>query len=682
MSSPHTAFIQSVRAVTLGEPVTWHGLTVYPLLASEPRQTEYDMFGFASDAGGFMLTEVSEGGVVGQLRAENQRARPVLLLDGEEVTGAKQNRIINLTILVPPRTKLDIPVSCVEQGRWSLKSKAFSEAGRTMFARGRARKMRDVTSSMRTRGRADADQGAVWDAVASELREASAVSDTGAMSALYEQNDVESFVAAFEPLPLQVGAVFGVNGCVAGAELFDSQQAYAASAAKIVRSYGIELRGAQSAAPVTEHAVAEFIDALCTVPPTEHATTGAGVQLRFEDAALIGAALVHDDRVIHLTAFRQDDGGSGSPNGSPGGSRARAMIRAGAMRCSDSGIFDRRPSPPACDAGTLRDRVAGMLLGLAVGDALGNTSEGMTPSHRRAAYGEIRDYLPNRRAGGRAVGLPSDDTQLAFWTLRRLLQDGGLRPERVAREFCSHRIFGIGPSTRRFISMHKDQGRPWYESGQRSAGNGALMRIAPVLLPHLRSPSPALWDDAAIAAMITHNDPAAIASCVALVDVLWQSLDLSAPPEPGWWLHTFLSTMAELEGSAQAYRPRAPNLPGETSVASFTGRHVSHALEHDIEAVVACDSWYSGGYLLETVPCVLYILERHAHEPEEAIIRAVNDTKDNDTVAAIVGAVVGALHGRSALPRRWLEGLAGRTSGADDGEVFRLVDAACEVWVR
>ena len=65
-----------------------------------------------------------------------------------------------------------------------------------------------------------------------------------------------------------------------------------------------------------------------------------------------------------------------------------------------------------------------MLLGLAIGDALGNTSEGLNPRDRGRQHGEIRDYLPNRYADGRAVGLPSDDTQLAFRMLECLLADG------------------------------------------------------------------------------------------------------------------------------------------------------------------------------------------------------------------------------------------------------------------
>ncbi len=87
---------------------------------------------------------------------------------------------------------------------------------------------------------------------------------------------------------------------------------------------------------------------------------------------------------------------------------------------------------------------------------------------------------------------------------------------------------------------------------------------------------------------------------------------------------------------------------------------------------------------METLPCALYILMHHGHEPEEAIVRAVNDTKDNDTVAAIVGAAVGALHGAKALPERWRANLTGRTlaggkregEDVDDRRIFELIDQA------
>ena len=131
-----------------------------------------------------------------------------------------------------------------------------------------------------------------------------------------------------------------------------------------------------------------------------------------------------------------------------------------------------------------------------------------------------------------------------------------------------------------------------------------------------------------------------------------------------------------LEG-VRHYRPRdlaADDFEG--SIHQFVERYVSAAYRDGVSTVDACNKWYSGAYLLETVPCVLYILMRHGHDPEEAIVRAVNDTKDNDTIAAIVGAAVGALHGRSHVPDRWIANLSGRTTGEDDGRVFELIAQA------
>ncbi len=103
---------------------------------------------------------------------------------------------------------------------------------------------------------------------------------------------------------------------------------------------------------------------------------------------------------------------------------------------------------------------------------------------------------------------------------------------------------------------------------------------------------------------------------------------------------------------------------------------LGEAARHDWSTREACDAWSSGAYLLETVPSALWILARHAHDPEEAIVRAVNDTHDNDTIATLVGAAVGALHGKDGLPVTWQHGLLGRTTADDNGRVFRLIEEA------
>jgi ADP-ribosylglycohydrolase len=270
---------------------------------------------------------------------------------------------------------------------------------------------------------------------------------------------------------------------------------------------------------------------------------------------------------------------------------------------------------------------------------------------------------------------------MAFWTLEQLNADGGLVPERLARRLSCQPIFGIGSSVREFVHRFTEEKEPWQSAGMPSAGNGALMRIAPVLLPHLRDGSPNLWADAAIAAMITHNDRSSTAACLAFVSMLWSLLAMSRTPDPEWWVDEFVRLAMPLEGESRL-KPRFGRHVGryEGPLSRFVQEVVTEALSANHSAVDACAEWGSGAYLLETMPSILYILARWADSPRDALIRAVNDTKDNDTIACIVGAAVGALHGKEALPEEWVEGLLGRTAESDDGRVFELITEARALW--
>ena len=357
------------------------------------------------------------------------------------------------------------------------------------------------------------------------------------------------------------------------------------------------------------------------------------------------------------------------------------LLAKGVIDVKRGGLFDDAPAPPG--PGFSWDKVEGMMLALAIGDSLGITTEGQLPAERRRAHGEIRDYLPNRHvksAPGRLVhGYPSDDTQLAFWTLDQMVEDRGLVPERVARRFTRERIYGLGSAVRAFLADLRS-GKAWFLCGQPSAGNGALMRIAPVLIPHLRAPSTSLWADAALGAFLTHNDTASIAACLSFVGMLWDLLGMSAPPGPDWWVSRFARTAADVE-TTTVYTPRGGAFMGwQGPLSRFVLEKITSARERKLGVLEAGEKWHSGAFLLETVPCALYILAKHAHDPEEALVRAVNDTRDNDTIAAIVGAAVGALHGRRALPSRWVERLSGRTSDRDDGKVFEILARARELW--
>lgn len=126
------------------------------------------------------------------------------------------------------------------------------------------------------------------------------------------------------------------------------------------------------------------------------------------------------------------------------------------------------------------------------------------------------------------------------------------------------------------------------------------------------------------------------------------------------------------------YRTRVPAYPDfEGSLWQFLEQYLLQPDRMTLPLLEALD-WYSGAFLLETVPTSLLILMRYANDPEQAMLRAVHDTKDNDTIAAIVGAFLGALHGKEFLPRPWIEGLVGRTREDDDGAVFRILAQARE----
>lgn len=325
------------------------------------------------------------------------------------------------------------------------------------------------------------------------------------------------------------------------------------------------------------------------------------------------------------------------------------------------------------------DRIEGMILGVAVGDGLGNTSESMLPADRRAIHGEITDYLTNRYSDKK--GVPSDDTQFTAWTLEQIIKDGCYNPENVAAAFNGKKIFGLGKTVKEFLINCK-KGKKWHEAGPDSAGNGSLMRISPVILPHLKNDSGNLWIDTALCSMTTHNDSAAIASCLALVNLIWNVMDMEKAPEPMYWLDKFIETLKEFE-IREDYNPRCiPNIGYRGTLWGYLDKVVRTAYNQNLSVLDACNRWFSGAYLFETVPCVIYILMKHGDNFENAIIRAVNDTRDNDTIAAVVGSVLGALHGKSGIPQRWLDNLTGRTADSDDGRIFEILRSTDEFLKR
>ncbi len=321
-----TVVAERLSQTTLGEAQTHANLTIYPLLGESPKASNYELLDRALAKKWVRITELTESGSVPELKFANESDYTILLLDGEELVGAKQNRILNLTILAPPHKTIVIPVSCVEAGRWRTESREFRSAERAHYAQGRARKVAQVSESLRYAGVRHSDQSEIWADISEKAARLGARSETGAAAAMYEKHrsSLRSYVETFSVVELQAGAVFAINGKVVGLDLFDSSQAFEGLLPKLVQSYALDALDVLQ--PVTEVPSAGDIKAFMTeVAMAEierFPAVGAGEDLRLTGDRLAGGALELDGQVLHLCAFRLADASD-----STAGRRARASVR-------------------------------------------------------------------------------------------------------------------------------------------------------------------------------------------------------------------------------------------------------------------------------------------------------------------------------------------------------------------
>lgn len=178
----------SLPEVRVGDPTCHEALTVFPLFSPSGDGVEYLLSDEAIAAGTVTVEEVSEGGSVPDLLVTNTGDRAVLFLEGEELRGAKQNRVLNTSVLVAAGSKTAIPVSCVEAGRWRYQSKAFSSSGSHSSPSLRRHIKESVSLSLRSDRGHTSDQGAVWDEVGRQMHALGAASETAAMADTYEQH--------------------------------------------------------------------------------------------------------------------------------------------------------------------------------------------------------------------------------------------------------------------------------------------------------------------------------------------------------------------------------------------------------------------------------------------------------------------------------------------------------------
>lgn len=274
-------------------------------------------------------------------------------------------------------------------------------------------------------------------------------------------------------------------------------------------------------------------------------------------------------------------------------------------------------SPPGA-AGIL-GRARAALFGVAVGDALGATTEFMTPAQIRSRYGVLRDIV----GGGwlkLSPGQVTDDTEMTLCVARGIVRSGGGDLEPIADRFArwlSGDPADVGATCRRGIEEYMEKGRLEAPPDEKGAGNGAAMRVAPVALCTLGDEE-FLFRLAVGQARITHHHPLSDAACVSVGKMIQRGL-LGAPPEG-------------LRAEAEELSARHPEFRFE----EYDGK--------------------SSAYVVDTIRTVFDALFS-TDSFEDCVVKTVNRGGDADTTGSIAGAIAGARYGLDAIPPRWLRAL-------------------------
>jgi hypothetical protein len=310
-------FISSLR---FGEIKEFKNITVIPIFKEISGGPEYIPMQEAMSRNFLKIGEIGKGGSVPELIAENIGDVSVLLLDGEELIGAKQNRVLNTTILIGASSKVTIPVSCVEAHRWSFVSEHFSNSNSMLNYNIRKEKSSDVSNSLRSSGVYRSNQGKVWNQIDEMAADLKVKSGTGAMKDVFNsvEEQLEEYIKNFNIMPEQKGLFVFIDGKIAGFDVLSLGSAYGKIHSKLIKSYSMDAIRSESARremaspgkngntgmDISIEQAKYFIEEIKDCNETKFKSAGLGYDYRYEGEFCVGSALLVEEYAIHMAFFK------------------------------------------------------------------------------------------------------------------------------------------------------------------------------------------------------------------------------------------------------------------------------------------------------------------------------------------------------------------------------------------
>jgi hypothetical protein len=289
--------------VRVGEPLRHEALTVFPLFNQAQGRADYLLSDEALAAGVVTVEEVGQAGSVPTLVVNNPGDSLVLFLEGEELRGAKQNRVLNTSVLAGVRTKTTIPVSCVEQGRWRYTSASFGHGGSHSSSKLRHILKASVSRSAKEGRGHGSDQVEVWKEVSRQMGALGAASPTGAMADTYTMHDqsLGEFTERLTYVEGASGLAVAVGDKVVSVDLFDKPATCRKVWRRLLTGVVMDaLEAGLTQESIGKEKVEEALAYLRGTPWQQTQPVGVGEEYRSDhDGRRHATALVLDDSVIH-----------------------------------------------------------------------------------------------------------------------------------------------------------------------------------------------------------------------------------------------------------------------------------------------------------------------------------------------------------------------------------------------
>ncbi|MBN2537131.1 hypothetical protein JXB37_02520 [candidate division WOR-3 bacterium] len=300
LAAPADQVVSLLRGLRPSAPAVHGNLAVFLLTGPATGSRDYVTLDRAISKG-WVEVEEKEGGEVNTVRVRNKSSQRVFGLAGEMITGAKQTRMLQQDVLLPAKSAwLDLPVYCVEHGRWHGESDRFGSKGQIVAGRVRGNAANNQS------------QGEVWAEVSRSNADLGIVTGTDRFDAVFEDEKVQGRLEEYrrglgESVPAlkpdAIGVAVAVGDRLVCVDIFCSPAMFRKMWPRLLESYVVDALASTPTGKLSAGEVSDFLAEAAAAPIVSQPTVGSGQLLRIDGADLAGSALVSGSEVVHLDLF-------------------------------------------------------------------------------------------------------------------------------------------------------------------------------------------------------------------------------------------------------------------------------------------------------------------------------------------------------------------------------------------